>query len=497
MSTNLANTGGKGGSSSANSPTRTGGVHASGRSAERARSWRWRATSGRHRYSAVDEASVIFGPPTGVDQRSIIDTPNNGELKGDADAAVGNAGITANNIEPLIMVGPTAGFISAADISGSDNEQSSEVHTSQLTISQSQSVDGTETPTQVWQVEEQLTEEREKINQKKAAKKRKRVMDGINKKLVLATTTEDSTGDDHDQHDTMDHRPAPLAVQLPGCDTHAATQTKARRHRKRKASNSTNPDPQQNKRRSPRLSKKGKEVIDTRHRTSDRDGSGDGHDPNYNVSSEEDDEHEHDDDDSPGATDDEREETKKSKSEAELAHYRKGFHTGAANQKYGQNSSDQTNKEHSYAIVVAGNTPDHQAGPSDTRGKMVGSHISDCEKLKQAMVLIQQISQQPHDLYTSLEDDEQTKLNTKYIDYVKKTTSVVWSSVAGLKKYIEVEHARLASRVEESKSAHNGTSVDMAQDKVIMDDAGLPYKAHDIELQNCEGQGGLKVPTKS
>jgi hypothetical protein len=37
----------------------------------------------------------------------------------------------------------------------------------------------------------------------------------------------------------------------------------------------------------------------------------------------------------------------------------------------------------------------------------------------------------------------------------------------------------------------------MAQDEVIMDDAELPYKAQDVELKNCEGQGGLKVPAKS
>ncbi|KAM0903085.1 hypothetical protein ACQ4PT_018886 [Festuca glaucescens] len=108
------------------------------------------------------------------------------------------------------------------------------------------------------------------------------------------------------------------------------------------------------------------------------------------------------------------------------------------------------------------------------------------------MVLIQQVAQKPHDLYTSLEDDEQSILNTEYVEYVKKTASVVWSSAAGLKKYIEVEDARLASRAGESKSAHNGTSIEMAQDEVIMDDAELPYKAQDIELQNYEGQGGLK-----
>ncbi|KAM0902626.1 hypothetical protein ACQ4PT_019186 [Festuca glaucescens] len=491
------------------------------------------------------------------------------------------------------MVGPTAGFNAAADTDGSDNEQSSEVHTSQLTITQSQSVDGTETPTQVWQVEEQLAEERVKIDQKKAAKKRKIAIDGVKKRLVLATTTEDSAEDDHDQHDDMDDQPAPLAVQFPRCDTQAAKQAKPRRHKKRRASTSTNLGPQQKRRRSSRLSKKGKEAVDTGHRRSDGNGSGDDHDPDYNVISEEYDEHEHDDDVSPGATDDDREGKKEvcclndelkrgvriyhdekvpiakdkgctikkaqpktaegcavlplvvyldsrkcrlsnnttatprvsifknktltqivnmdrqpdnpssfgrianCKSETELAHYRKGFHKGAANRKSGHNNSDKTSKEHSYAIVVAGNAPDQLAGPSDTRAIKVGSHISDCEKLKQAMAIIQQVAQQPHDLYTSLDDDEQTKLNTKYIDYVKKMSSLVWSSANGLKNYMEIEHARLASRVEQSRSAHNSTSVEMTQDKLIVDDAELPYGANDIDLQKCAGQSGLKTMSGS
>ncbi|KAM0902624.1 hypothetical protein ACQ4PT_019186 [Festuca glaucescens] len=431
--------------------------------------------------------------PHGVDQGSSVDTNNNGKLKGDADAAVGDAGITTDINEPLLMVGPTAGFNAAADTDGSDNEQSSEVHTSQLTITQSQSVDGTETPTQVWQVEEQLAEERVKIDQKKAAKKRKIAIDGVKKRLVLATTTEDSAEDDHDQHDDMDDQPAPLAVQFPRCDTQAAKQAKPRRHKKRRASTSTNLGPQQKRRRSSRLSKKGKEAVDTGHRRSDGNGSGDDHDPDYNVISEEYDEHEHDDDVSPGATDDDREGKKECKSETELAHYRKGFHKGAANRKSGHNNSDKTSKEHSYAIVVAGNAPDQLAGPSDTRAIKVGSHISDCEKLKQAMAIIQQVAQQPHDLYTSLDDDEQTKLNTKYIDYVKKMSSLVWSSANGLKNYMEIEHARLASRVEQSRSAHNSTSVEMTQDKLIVDDAELPYGANDIDLQKCAGQSGLKI----
>ncbi|KAM0837675.1 hypothetical protein ACQ4PT_061498 [Festuca glaucescens] len=440
----------------------------------------------------LDSYEIIQEKCLSVDQGSSVDTNNNGKLKGDADAAVGDAGITTDINEPLLMVGPTGGFNAAVDTAGSDNEQSSEVHTSQLTITQSQSVDGTETPTQAWQVEEQLAEERVKIDQKKAANKRKIAIDGVKKRLVLATTTEDSAEGDHDQHDDMDDQPAPLAVQFPRCDTQAAKQAKPRRHKKRRASTSTNPGPQQKRRRSSRLSKKGKEAVDTGHRRSDGDGSGDGHDPDYNVSSEEYDEHEHDDDVSPGATDDDRKGKKKCKSEAELAHYRKGFHKGAANRKSDHNNSDKTSKEHKYAIVVAGNTPDQQAGPSDTRAIKVGSHISDCEKLKQAMAIIQQVAQQPHDLYTSLDDDEQTKLNTEYVDYVKKMASLVWSSANGLKNYMEIEHARLASRVEQSMSAHNSTSVEMAQDKLIVDDAELPYGANDIDLQKCAGQSALK-----
>ncbi|KAM0848012.1 hypothetical protein ACQ4PT_054645 [Festuca glaucescens] len=258
----------------------------------------------------------------GVDQGSSVDTNNNDKLKGDADAAIGDAGITTDINEPLLMVGPTAGFNDAADTAGSDNEQSSEVHTSQLTITQSQSVDGTETPTHAWQVEEQLAEERVKIDQKKAAKKRKIAIDGVKKRLVLTTTTEDSAEDDHDQHDDMDDQPAPLAVQFPRYDTQAAKQAKPRRHKKRRASTSTNPGPQQKRRRSSRLSKKGNEAVDTGHRRSDGDGSGDGHDPDYNVSSEEYDEHEHDDDVSPGATDDDREGKKKAKGRKLKRNYR-------------------------------------------------------------------------------------------------------------------------------------------------------------------------------
>jgi hypothetical protein len=76
-------------------------------------------------------------------------------------------------------------------------------------------VDGTEMPTHAWQVEERLAEERVQIDQKKAAKKRKMAIDGVMKRLVLATTTEDSAEDDPDQHETMDDQPAPLAVQFP------------------------------------------------------------------------------------------------------------------------------------------------------------------------------------------------------------------------------------------------------------------------------------------
>ena len=43
-------------------------------------------------------------------------------------------------------------------------ETDSEVHTSQLTITQSQSVEGDEMPTQEWMVEQQLAEDEEKKN---------------------------------------------------------------------------------------------------------------------------------------------------------------------------------------------------------------------------------------------------------------------------------------------------------------------------------------------
>ncbi|KAM0848011.1 hypothetical protein ACQ4PT_054645 [Festuca glaucescens] len=313
MSTNRSTKGAEGGSSSANSPTSTGGVHAGG------------PPGAQDAGDGVLHPEGIVNPPStkqGVDQGSSVDTNNNDKLKGDADAAIGDAGITTDINEPLLMVGPTAGFNDAADTAGSDNEQSSEVHTSQLTITQSQSVDGTETPTHAWQVEEQLAEERVKIDQKKAAKKRKIAIDGVKKRLVLTTTTEDSAEDDHDQHDDMDDQPAPLAVQFPRYDTQAAKQAKPRRHKKRRASTSTNPGPQQKRRRSSRLSKKGNEAVDTGHRRSDGDGSGDGHDPDYNVSSEEYDEHEHDDDVSPGATDDDREGKKKAKGRKLKRNYR-------------------------------------------------------------------------------------------------------------------------------------------------------------------------------
>ncbi|KAM0878550.1 hypothetical protein ACQ4PT_034785 [Festuca glaucescens] len=429
MSTNLSTKGVEGGSSSANSPTSTGGVHAGG------------PPGAQDAGDGVLHPEGIVNPPStkqGVNQGSSVDTNNNGKLKGDADAAVGDAGITTDINEPLLMVGPTA-----------------------------------ETPTQAWQVEEQLAEEHVKIDQKKATKKRKIAIDGVKKRLVLATTTEDSAKDDHDQHDDMDDQPAPLAVQFPRCDTQAAKKAKPRRHKKRRASTSTNPGPQQKRRRSSRLLKKGKEAVDTdiegqmamgvemvmiwttmsvRRNMMNMSMMTMYHQARQMTI----------------AKEKRRYVVLTCKSEAELAHYRKGFHKGAANRESGHNNSDKTSKEHRYAIVVAGNTPDQQAGPSDTRAIKVGSHISDY-------------------------DDEQTKLNTEYVVYIKKTASLVWSSANGLKNYMEIEHARLASRAEQSRSAHNSTSVEMAQDKLIVDDAELPYGANDIDLQKCAGQSGLKI----
>jgi hypothetical protein len=52
---------------------------------------------------------------------------------------------------------------------------------------------------------------------------------------------------------------------------------------------------------------------------------------------------------------------------------------------------------------------------------------------------------------------------------------------------MEIENARLAYRAEQSRSAHNNTFVEMEQHQLIVDDAELPYRAHDIDLQKCAG----------
>lgn len=186
-----------------------------------------------------------------------------------------------------------------AGLSRPDNQNSSEVHTSQLTISQSQSVDCTETPTQIWQVPQQLEEEREKVAKKKEAKKRKRSIAKVKKTLTLTSTTDTSTEDDLNIQKTLEDQPEPLDIQPPEYSTPKLSQTRQTKTKRRKISQQNKPIHREDRRKSSRISHKHKTTL--KESVSDRDDevSSNGSDEEFKVDSEDDrgDTTEHDDSD--------------------------------------------------------------------------------------------------------------------------------------------------------------------------------------------------------
>ena len=162
-----------------------------------------------------------------------------------------------------------------AGLSRPDNQNSSEVHTSQLTISQSQSVDCTETPTQVWQVPQQLEEEKEKVAKKKQAKKRRMKLDKVKKNLTLALTTDANMEDDPELQQMLEDQPLPLNTQPPESDTPKLSQTSSKRTKRRKSSQQKETISRENMRKSSRISDKQKTMP--KEQISDKDEIGRAH----------------------------------------------------------------------------------------------------------------------------------------------------------------------------------------------------------------------------
>lgn len=152
----------------------------------------------------------------------------------------------------------------------------SEVNTSQLTITQSQSVEGDEIPTQEWMVEQQLAEEEEKKKMKKDVKKRQKAINRVKKNLSISYSPEDSNKDET----------TPLAVVLPTNSTPLLTQTAATSVKRKRTSRSTQPESQGNNSNTDNQQQESNKQIIEHDQVSDEWGIDDDADEDFNSEEE-------------------------------------------------------------------------------------------------------------------------------------------------------------------------------------------------------------------